>query len=99
MDAAGPDPGDLVRLSDEEKNILSPEFGRRAVTLYALVENGMIREPRNDRDLGCRLASTSGPPVRLRRHLLARPACPTTFTGSRSLIDRDRLARLGHPVG
>jgi hypothetical protein len=50
MTSDGPNPDDLVRLTDEEKNILFPEFGRRAATLYALVENGMIREPRNDRE-------------------------------------------------
>jgi len=50
MAAEGPNPDDLVQLSDEERNILFPEFGRRAATLYALVENGMIREPRNDRE-------------------------------------------------
>jgi hypothetical protein len=50
MTSDGPNPDDLVRLTDEEKTILFPEFGRRAATLYALVENGMIREPRNDRE-------------------------------------------------
>ena len=50
MTSEGPNPDDLVRLTDDEKNILFPEFGRRAATLYALVENGMIREPRNDRE-------------------------------------------------
>ena len=49
MAAGGTDSDDLVRPTDEDKNILIPEFGRRAATLYALVENGMIREPRNNR--------------------------------------------------
>jgi hypothetical protein len=58
MADGGPDPDDLVRLTDEEKkNILFPEFGRRAATLHALVENGMIRVPRSDseRELQARL--------------------------------------------
>jgi len=50
MAAKEPNPDDLVRLTNEEKNVLFPELGRRAATLYALVENGMIREPRNDRE-------------------------------------------------
>jgi len=48
--AAGPNPDDLVRLTDEEKSVMFPELGRRAATLHALVDNGMIRDPRNDRE-------------------------------------------------
>ena len=36
--------------SSAAPSILFPEFGSRAATLYALVEDGMIREPRNDRE-------------------------------------------------
>jgi hypothetical protein len=48
--AGGPNPDDLVTLTDEEKALLLPELGRRAAMLYALVENGMIREPQNERE-------------------------------------------------
>jgi hypothetical protein len=50
MAAKGPNPDDLVQLTDEEKTVIFPELGMRAATLYALVENGMIRAPRNDRE-------------------------------------------------
>ena len=45
-----PNPDHVVPLTDEERNLIFPEFGRRAAMLYALVENGMIREPQNDRE-------------------------------------------------
>jgi hypothetical protein len=43
----GPDPNDLVPLTDDEKLMVVPELGRRAATLFALARLDMIRDARN----------------------------------------------------
>jgi hypothetical protein len=47
----GPDPDDLVPLTDEEKLLVAPELARRAGTLFALARLDMIRGPRNAEEL------------------------------------------------
>jgi hypothetical protein len=50
MTRHGSNPDGLTPVVDDEQDRGLPELDRRAATLYALVENGMIREPRNDRE-------------------------------------------------